>query len=122
MTPVATLADAVTAAISAHVAWKTHLSVAITLGTSRFQVDEVARDDLCVFGCWLMGDAALREAPLYAEVLALHARFHLEAARVLGTALDGQRAEACAAMAPGSAFDGASSQLVAALKAWRASG
>jgi len=118
----ATLADAVTAAISAHAAWKTHLSVAIGFFEKKFQVDEAARDDLCAFGRWLMGDAALREAPLYAEVLALHARFHLEAAQVLGTALAGRRAEACAAMAPGSAFDGASAQLVAALKAWRASG
>jgi methyl-accepting chemotaxis protein len=85
-------------------------------------VDEVRRDDLCAFGQWLMGDAALREAPLYADVLALHARFHLEAARVLHIALEGRAQEAAAAMEPGSDFDEASSALVAALAAWRAAG
>jgi len=117
-----TLADALTAAISAHLAWKTHLSIAIGSGESRFQVDEVARDDLCALGRWLMGDGALREAAPYAEVLALHARFHLEAARVLALALEDRGEEAAAAMERGSDFDEASSALMAALAAWRAAG
>lgn len=118
----ATLADAVTGAISAHLSWKTHLSVAIGSGESGFRVDEVARDDLCPFGRWLMGDAAVREAPPYPEVLALHARFHQEAARVLALALGDRGEEAAAAMARGSPFEEASSALLAALVAWRAAG
>lgn len=117
-----TLADAVTAAISAHGAWKTHLSIAIGSGQSRFQVADARRDDGCPFGQWLQGDASLRAAPPYAGVKALHARFHLEAAKVLATALDGKKDEARAAMAPGSAFDATSSELVKALIAWRAAG
>jgi hypothetical protein len=118
----ANLSEAVTAAISAHVAWKTHLSAAICSGESGSQVGDAARDDLCAFGRWLMGDASLRVAALYPEVLALHARFHLEADRVLAIALQGRAEEAGAAMERGSAFDEASSALVRTLTAWRAAG
>jgi hypothetical protein len=49
----------------------------------------------------------------------LHARFHLEAARVLELALAGKRGEATAAMALGSPFATVSSKLTAAMTAWR---
>lgn len=117
-----TLANAVTAAISAHTAWNANLSAAVSSGQGGLQGHDVARDDLCAFGRWLMGDPSLREAPLYAEVLALHARFHLEAARVLDIALEGRTQEAAAAMERGSAYDDASSALLTALAAWRAAG
>ena len=115
------LAEQITAAVTAHAAWKVRLSQAIAAGSSDFAVATVRQDNQCPFGKWLYGevDPTSRSSPHYETVRKLHASFHVGAAGVLALALAGKRAEAEAAMAPGSEFARASTQLTLALTAWQ---
>jgi hypothetical protein len=115
------LADQLTAAISAHAAWKVRLAQAISSGSSDFAVPTVRLDNQCPFGKWLYGeiDPTSRRSPEYEKVRTLHAAFHVAAAGVLGLAVSGRRAEAEAAMGPGSEFARVSTQLTLALTAWQ---
>lgn len=113
------LTEALQAAILAHGTWKTHLAMAIGSGQSKLVVAVAGKEDACQFGAWLLGDPALRKSPRFAEVRALHATFHREAATVLGLALEGKKEEARAAMARESTFEATSATLTRALHAWK---
>ena len=115
------LADQMTAAVTAHAAWKLRLAQAIATGSSDFTVPVVRQDNQCPFGKWLYGeiDPISRRSPDYEKVRTLHAGFHVAAAAVLALALAGKRVEAEAAMAPGSEFARVSTQLTLALTAWQ---
>jgi hypothetical protein len=116
-----TINQQITGAIAAHSHWKSRLRNAIASGVSDFTVETVRQDNKCDFGTWLHGSitAKDRSGPHYATVKGLHAKFHLEAARILGMALGGQKSEASAAMEPGGEFMSLSSQLTAEMVRWR---
>jgi hypothetical protein len=111
----------ITSAIAAHSHWKKRLRDAIATGKSDFVVDKVRRDDQCDFGTWLHGsiDAGGHKSPHYSTVKDLHAKFHVEAARILGMALGGKQADAEAAMQPGTTFMTLSSNLTSEMVRWR---
>lgn len=84
-------------AIHAHKLWFIRLRVAIEKGMSEFKPDIVQMDDRCEFGkWWLYGDMpdGLKQPPHYWEIKTMHARFHIEAAKVLRMALAGQQVQA----------------------------
>lgn len=115
-----TFADQVQGAVSAHGMWKARLRQAIESGKSDFKVEVVRQDNQCDFGKWLYGEAKRDhgQEPQYEKVRALHAEFHAEAARVLGAAVAGKKAEAEAAMGIGGKFSHTSSSLITALVLW----
>jgi hypothetical protein len=113
------LKEAVQAAILAHGMWKSHLAMAIGSGQSKFAVAEAKKEDACQFGKWLLGDAALKKSPHFANIRTLHASFHQEAAKVLAMALEGKKEEARTAMGRDSAFETTSATLTKALLAWK---
>lgn len=116
------LAAHVRLALASHAMWKHLLASALVTGRTPRPLGEVRRDDACDFGAWLLGTEGLRESPAFEQVRALHARFHLEAARTLGLALEGQREAAERSLGPGGGFEQASRDLVEALERWAAGG
>jgi hypothetical protein len=107
-------------AIAAHGMWKRRLRTAIDAGQSEWSPEGVRPDNLCAFGKWLYSlPPATKGSAQWMEIRALHADFHVEAARVLQMALEGRRAEAEAALAAGSKFGSISSNLVGALMSWK---
>ena len=107
-------------AIAAHARWKSHLRQAIGSGTSEWTPEHVRPDNLCEFGHWLLERSPAEKATeQFRTVRDLHARFHLEASRVLELALTGHADQATAAMAIGGPFATVSSKLTAALTNWK---
>lgn len=113
------LKDAVQAAILAHGMWKSHLAMAIGSGQSKFAVADAKKEDTCQFGKWLLGDPGLKKSPHFANIRALHATFHQEAAKVLAMALEGKKDEARVAMGREAPFEATSGTLTRALLAWK---
>lgn len=105
-------------AIRAHSDWKIKLRSAINQ-RSRLDVAGIARDNLCLLGQWLHGEARQSHGALDAHrnCLRTHANFHREAARVatLINAGDYQGAEVALEAANG--FTRASSEVTAAILA-----
>lgn len=109
-------------ALNAHGAWRQRLITVIATGNSDVQVSQVQVDNACAFGKWFYSLApADRSAAVCAKIQALHADFHKEAARILGLALAGKKAEAEKAMAFGGAFMDISGKLSLALNQWKSS-
>lgn len=73
-------------AVSAHAAWKERLFHYVN-GTSTEKLDEnvICRDDACVLGKWIYGDARsfLSEVPDYHRLKSAHAAFHVAAADIV---------------------------------------
>jgi methyl-accepting chemotaxis protein len=73
-------------AITAHVNWKLRIHTLLT-GKLPDKLDpqSIARDNVCELGKWLHSDGR-NEIPKaqHAELLAIHADFHKEAARIVG--------------------------------------
>lgn len=110
----------ITKAIGAHGMWKERLKKAIATGQSEFQVAGVQVDNGCEFGKWLYSlPGSDRMSPGGKAVVDLHAKFHKEAARVLGMALAGQKAEADKAIGFGSDFAKISGDLTKAMMMWQ---
>lgn len=103
-------------AIAAHVAWKIKLRGAIT---TRSEVDavSVARDDKCVLGQWLHGEARQKYAHLaaFTGCVQAHAAFHREAGRVAALINAKQYAEAAAGLDLGSPYARASMDATVAI-------
>jgi len=114
--------DQVQAAIGAHGMWKARLRQAVDSGSSEFKVDVVRLDDRCDFGRWLYGEARQVHGSdsQFELVRKLHAEFHVEAAKVLGHAMAGNKGQAEASMGIGGQFSRVSSSLIGALAKWRA--
>ena len=107
-------------AIAAHARWKSLLRQAIEAGRSEWTAERVRPDDQCDFGRWLLARSPAEKASAHFQtVRELHAKFHLEASRVLELALAGRGSEATAAMAIGSPFAAVSSKLTTAMTAWK---
>jgi Chemoreceptor zinc-binding domain len=107
-------------AIAAHAKWKFRLREAIKTGQSEWSTDTVRPDDQCEFGRWLNSlPLSDRMSAEWREAKALHARFHVAAAEVLRSALEGRKEEADTAMAPGGVFAEVSMKLVRVLTDWK---
>jgi hypothetical protein len=116
------LRDEIMKAIGAHGEWKMRLKLAIANGKSEFQVSTVQNDSECPFGKWLYAaEAEVKASADYEKARQLHAKFHTEAANVLGLALKGNKAAAEKSLESGGAFAQASSELTNGLMAWRSS-
>ncbi len=108
--------------IAAHGSWKTRIRSAIETGKSEWTVAGVQVDNQCEFGKFLHGlPPATRSTDIVKEVVAKHAAFHAEAARVLGLALQGKKQEASQAIDLGSTYLRLSSELTKLMKRWESS-
>ena len=107
-------------ALEAHIGWVEKLSTAIESGRCDTTPEKLKDDANCSFGKWLhygIG-APLKSMPQYNSIKNLHADFHKEAAKILKSALEGNKDEAVKAMKEGSAFSKASQKLTAELTSW----
>ncbi|MDH5509432.1 MAG: CZB domain-containing protein [Nitrospinota bacterium] len=111
--------EQITAAIGVHGMWKTRIRSAAQTGMSEWKPDFVSSSHNCDFGKWL--DSFPKEAKHadYTKILALHADFHKEAARVLAMALNGQKENAEKAISLGSDYEKLTANLTKAMMEWR---
>lgn len=110
-------------AIAAHGAWKDRLTNTIASGTSDFDPEVVKQPDKCEFGKWLYGGDISSEAKVtvyYTKSVDLHAKFHVEASKILSLALQGNKADAEGLMGDDSEFIKLSSTLTDLLNEWKA--
>jgi hypothetical protein len=115
-------AEKITKFIAAHAKWKHHLKAAIDTSQSDKTVEDVAPEDRCEFGKWLLSLPKQEQATdQWQKVRTLHAEFHKAAGDVLAMALAGKRDEANAAMAFGGKFARISANLTVAMSEWRKS-
>lgn len=110
----------ISAALTAHHKWHERLQRAIETGRSDQTPGNVKLDNQCEFGKWLYQEtsAKARLSPHYQTVRELHAKYHLEAARVLELALEHHKVQAEQAIGPGSLFSQLSRALSEALMTW----
>lgn len=114
--------DKITKFIAAHAKWKHQLKTAIDTAQSGWTVNDVASDDGCEFGLWLLSLPKEDQTTAHCQkVRALHADFHKSAAEVLAMALAGKKEEAAAEMAFGGGFAKVSANLTVAMTEWRKS-
>ena len=92
-------------------------------GSVRLDPASVGRADSCAFAIWLRdSDPHMRQIPDYWRCLALHARWHDCAARVVDLANQGRRLEAELALAPGGQLRCLSAELVSTFARLRQGG
>jgi len=101
-------------AIGIHSKWTYHIKQAVKTEATEYDPAIVKTDNSCEFGKWLYNDAPpeLKRLPIYREIKDIHARFHVEASRVLTLALSGKKYEAIEAIRLGSEYEHLSSILV----------
>ena len=83
--------------INDHFEWGRRLKHAIESGHVDICVDDIRKDNICIFGEWLHGPSLstkIKSLPEYHNVVMLHAKFHQLAAEAASLALDGNREEA----------------------------
>ena len=115
------LKDEVKMAISSHSVWKNRLRKAIDTGTIDITPEDMKRDDLCVFGKWLLSDGItqdVRATEEYKSVKNLHAEFHGIASEIVRLALAGNKEEANRFMEADGKYTFISARLVLALSNW----
>jgi len=107
-------------AIQKHAQWKLKLHTAIKR-EENLAATEISRDDCCVLGSWLHGEAKLVYSNLdeYHHCLKKHKSFHLEAGRVAQCINDKKFSEAEAMLANGSLYAKASNDVASAIVALR---
>lgn len=105
-------------AIRAHLDWTEAFRTAIVLGR-RVETTDIARDDLCDLGRWLHSEEARRfsGSATYDRLVAAHATFHREAAKVAELINSGRGAEAERRLWVGSSYSRASAAVREALRA-----
>lgn len=109
-------------AIAAHASWKARLRSAAGNGKFDGLTTVVNSDDHCELGKWLYSpDLSLgdKQTEHYRAVQRLHAKFHLEAAKVVALALSGQKDAAAEAIEPGGQYAKVSAALTDAMLKWR---
>lgn len=95
-----------------HAMWITRLREHV-YGSLRLEPGAVGRSDSCALARWLLEEEPnMRHVPDYWRCLALHARWHDCAARVVDLANRGRRLEAELALAPGGQLRCLSAELV----------
>lgn len=114
-------ADRLRSAVAAHGAWKARLMETVVTGTSELDAAVVARDDRCPLGVWIYQESSPPErlSPHYEVIRGLHARFHELASTIMLHAVGTQQTRAIEEVAFGGAFDVLSTELIAAINAWR---
>ncbi|MFD1711424.1 CZB domain-containing protein [Ottowia flava] len=73
-------------AIHAHQQWKTRLSIYVRNESSeKLDYRAICRDDQCVLGRWINGEAGVKfgHLPSFGELKVAHGMFHLAAGRVI---------------------------------------
>ena len=109
-------------AIGAHGNWKQRLRRAIETGNSDFTFDKIKVDNQCDFGKWLHSlSSDEKKSSHWLNIQQLHAKFHIEAARLLERAMQGKQKEAMDAMAIGNDFTRLSCGLTMAMVKWKSS-
>ncbi len=108
-------------AFDTHRSWMERLHTAVSTGHSAFDLDHVAREDLCPIGIWLNTTISekLRRMPLYYVTKARHAVFHRSMARLLAAVNAGQATATTALRRDGNMAMAAAS-LVRTLHDWLA--
>jgi hypothetical protein len=73
-------------AITAHVNWKLRIHALLTGRLSeKLEPATIARDNVCELGKWIHGEGKAKMPPAeHAALVAAHAAFHKEAARIVG--------------------------------------
>jgi len=106
--------------IGAHGIWKQRLRRAIESGNGDFTVDKIKVDHQCDFGKWLHSlSSDEKNSPHWHNIQQLHAKFHIEAARLFELATQGKQQEALDAMLIGGDFARLSGQLTMAMVKWK---
>jgi len=101
--------------IDAHRQWKVKLRDAIETGAS-VDVQTLSRDDCCALGKWVYGDGQrLAGRPTFTELVGKHAHFHKVAGQVGELINQGRFSQAEDALAPGTPFSSATSEVVLVL-------
>jgi hypothetical protein len=109
-------------AIGAHGNWKQRLRRAIETGNNDFTVEKIKVDNQCDFGKWLHSlSSDEKKSSHWLKIQQLHAKFHIEAARLLELAAQGKQKEAEDAMAIGNDFTRISCELTMAMVKWKSS-
>ncbi|MBL4710905.1 MAG: chemotaxis protein CheW [Gammaproteobacteria bacterium] len=103
-------------AIQKHAEWKLKLHTAITRN-EKLEASEISRDDCCILGKWLHGEAKSKFSHLknYIECRDKHKTFHVEAGRVAKFINDEKYKEAETMLGAGSAYANASSSVATAI-------
>ena len=82
------------AAVDAHRKWKVRLT-AYVQGTSTEKLDHavICRDDQCTLGKWIYSQGAnlMADVPIYHQLKAKHAQFHVTASRVVELVQKGEK-------------------------------
>lgn len=107
-------------AVAAHMQWKIKLRAAIA-DKSQLDAASISRDNICPVGQWLHGEARQRYGHLtsHASCVTAHAAFHKEAGRVAHLINQKKYAEAENALANGTPYIIASSDVGVALNRLR---
>jgi hypothetical protein len=116
------VADMIQKAIAAHAGWKARLRSAIETGKFDLAPAIVRSDNQCEFGKWLHGSdfsAAEKQSQNFRAVVDLHAKFHLEASKVVELATSGHKDQAIAVMGLEGSYAKASTALTKQLVQWR---
>ena len=101
--------------IDAHRQWKVKLRDAIE-NRDKVDVSTLSRDDCCALGKWIYGDGQrLAGRETFTELIERHKRFHQVAGGVAEKINQRQYREAEEALAPGTPFSQATSEVVLAL-------
>jgi len=109
-------------AVAAHSSWKARLRSAVDTGKFDVTIANVKADNQCEFGKWLYGpdfSTAEKQTENYRTVKDLHAKFHLEAAKVVECATSGHKYKAAVAIGLEGSYTKASSALTKELVQWR---
>jgi hypothetical protein len=91
-------------AIAAHQKWKSRLAACVNDRSSeRLDYRVVCQDDQCVLGHWIHGPGgdAYGHKPLFGQLHAVHAQFHLAAGSIVQLANEGKTQEARTALKHG---------------------
>lgn len=108
-------------AVAAHIRWKIRLLQCIHGQAEVPNAIEVAQDDVCELGKWLMGEG-MEYASLasFHDTKRSHATFHLRAAEVVTAVERGEKGQAEAMLAADTPYGIASDAVVLALTKFRA--
>ena len=114
------LSEEIFIAIGAHGRWKQRLRHAIETGATGLTVDNLKVDNQCDFGKWLYSlSPEEKKSSHWLNIQQLHAKVHIEAARLLELATQGKRIEAMCAMVIGNDFARLSCELTMAMVKWK---
>jgi hypothetical protein len=114
--------DMIQKAIAAHARWKVRLRSAVDTGKFDVTPATVKADNQCEFGKWLYGSEFSddeKQTANYRTAVDLHAKFHLEAAKVVEWAASGHEDTAETLMGPEGSYTKASTALMQELVRWR---